>query len=163
MDDELDRNLDRIADEVRYQREVQGRKSASIQARATVLIGAAGLFGGLSLPTVTNVPDLVPALLLLVALGCGLMALRPASGEGVNAKLVADVGVTMAEVPLRATMIEANVIEYTHTKRALQNRVKWIEGGIVAFALAWVISFGLAVFLPMEAEQPVQVVILESK
>jgi len=133
-------NLDLIQDELLRQRTWMTTKLASTYTRATILVGAAGLLGGVN---VSGAKDARLGLLLaslalyLVAAGCGVVAMRPRRGSEVNIEHLLAGTATFNRETLRKALLASNLAAHEAYERSLKRRNQWVVAGFIALTLAW--------------------------
>jgi hypothetical protein len=160
-------NLGLIMTEVQRQRDLMGRRVGSAYTRATILIGAAGVLGGASVPGSVGSGSvelgIAGLVVFIVAAVCGLRALRPMDGDEVDVDLAVIKSVGMDEVMLERSFVISHLDAHADYEESIRNRAAWIRVGFVALGIAWVLTTlgaTLGVLLP-NVPAPTHVVIDE--
>lgn len=158
-------NLELIVTEVQQQRDLMGRKVGSAYTRASILIGAAGVLGGVSVSGSVGsgfvALGIAGLIFFIIAAGCGLLALRPMDGDEVDVDGAVLGSANMDELTLRRSFVISHLDAHADYEESIKDRTAWIRFGFIALAFAWVLATlgtTLGVVIP-SAPGPVHVVI----
>jgi len=159
------KHLGVIDTEIQRQRDLMGRRIGNSNTRATVLIGAAGVLGGVGVSTSIAkgfvVVALVSVLFYVTAAIFGLRAFRPMSGDEVDveAAILQTTGKTVEG--LRRSFLASHLKAHEAYEESLKIRARWITAGFIALGIAWLLGIAgttLGVLHP-DPTSPVHVII----
>ena len=161
-----ERRLDLLLEEIFRQRELMGRKVASVYTRGTVLVGAAGVLGGASV-TVSSALDmawiaLIGLSLYAVAAIFGLLTILPMSGAEVDIEAMDEGSRSMNPFDLKQAILDSNIAAFNGYEETVKRRTTLVVIGFAALSLAWVVSAGanaIGILAPA-AELPITVEIV---
>jgi hypothetical protein len=141
-------NLELIEAEILRQRDSMRQKMSNTYTRATVLIGAAGVLGGVGVG-VNSARDVAWGIVTGVVLNtlaavCGLVALRPMSGEEVNLDQLIDETRGYDPERTKRTVLWNNLVAHADYERSLKNRTGWIVAGLIMVVVAFTATAGIS-------------------
>ena len=159
-------NLDLVEGELIRQRTSMTTKLANTYTRATILIGAAGVLGGVSATGATDLRLWVllgSLALYAIAAACGLVAMRPRKGAEVDVESLLGGTSSYDQQTARKAVVASNIWAHLAYERSLKARNRWVVGGFIALTLAWVGSTlgSTTELLGPAEEEPVKVEIVE--
>jgi len=144
LDSQPIENLALIETEVQRQRDLMGRKVSNAYTRATLLVGAAGVLGGVSASTSIGSRF---ALLGLLSIGLyvlaaifGLLAMRPMSGDEVDIDAAVLGSAHMTEVQLKRAFVLSHLRAQGDYEGSLASRTHWIVRGFIVIGVAWIVA-----------------------
>jgi len=158
-------NLEMIETEVQRQRDLMGRKMGSAYTRATVLIGAAGVLGGVSATGAFSsrfvLLALLGVLLYVAAAVFGLVSMRPMKGDEVDVDDAVLRSKGLDTVELKRAFVASHLKAHADYEDVLDWRSRLIVRGFAILGVAWIVAAGataLGVLYP-DPTKPVHVII----
>jgi hypothetical protein len=142
--EQSEENLALLDVELQRQRDLIGRKVGSAYTKGTLLVGAAGVLGGVS---VTNAVGntfawlgIVGVIVYVVAAAFGLLAMRPMGGHEVEPDDAIVGSTTFSTLKLKRSLILSHSDALAGYNATIKVRNRLLIAGFVVLAAAWLIA-----------------------
>jgi hypothetical protein len=128
-------------------------RSASIEQRATILIGAASVVGALQVDSIPSSWLVANLLLSFVAAICGVVVVFPRKGDALDVRKMRK---GMSRMPLRAgreKLLDIKLEVLEADEKWLMTRGKWARAGFIALSLSIALAL-IGAVVPNDEPQP---------
>lgn len=162
-----DSHLELLQDEILRQRSLTNEKLANTYTKATVLVGATGVLGSVTV-TATGPSTLVlivDLILYAAAAVLGIISIRTKRGSEVSVEAMVIGAAEKTDAALQRSLIASNFASYLDYERSLAERSRAVTAGFILLVSAFLVFSGdkVAEVISPQAPLPTHIIIDKGK